>query len=313
MLLIGVASVPSSGLAGDAPQEAAVAAKVIEITGSADIGIPGEEARALRAGDYIAVGENVTLSRGSSVMLAIPDKTLREFTGPTTLAFGQNAEATGGKVVANLTAAVADMLFGMDQQGSEAIMATRSVVKAPKTSVPVLTRPVPGERLIDAPREFRWVGLQGVQFYRVSVYSSKEMLWQTTTSESKAGCPKMICEFKPDETYYWAVEALVGDATLRSEAAEFAMLSEDDRSMLEAAMGEAVQATDARMAMLLKVRLCMDARAYGMAEDVLDRYIEEQPSEHYAYVLRADLSEKMGLMEDAVRYYRKAIATPPAE
>ncbi len=313
LLLAGAALVPGAGLAGDTPQDLPVAAKVIEIRGSANTGAPGEKPRSLNPGDYVIVGEDITVSRGSSLVLAMPDKTVREFGGPTTLAFGGDPDRTGGKVVANLTAAVSDMLFGSGRQDSEAIMATRAIAAEHRATVPVLTCPVPGERLMDAPDEFRWVGIQGVQIYRVSVYNSKEMIWQTTTSEGRARRPEMVCEFKPDDTYYWAVEALVGDAALRSEAADFVILGEASRLQLEDAIGYTEEVADPRMAMLIKVRLCMDAGAYTRAGDILDDYIAAHPPEHSAYVLRAGLAEKMGLMEEAVGYYRLAVATPPSE
>jgi hypothetical protein len=300
-------------MAADTAGHEPVAAKVIEIKGSAEVAMPGGEAMALRPGDYVSVGSDITVSRGGVIVLAMPDKTVREFEGPTTLAFGENPADTGGEIVANLTAAVTDVLFGSGQQGTEAIMATRAISKECKASVPGLMSPAPGEKLLAAPPEFEWVGIHGVQFYRVSVYSSREMIWQTTTAESRATCPEMLCEFQPEDTYYWAVEALVGDAVLRSEAADFALMGDDSRTHLEDAIGHAEGMADPRMAMLIKVRLCMDAGAYSMARDILDAYIDGNPPEHSALVLRADLSERMGRMEDAVTYYRKAIAASPSE
>ena len=182
-----------------------------------------------------------------------------------------------------------------------------------KTSVPTLIRPAPGENLLEAPKQFTWKGVEGVPLYRVSIYSANQMMWQGTTSESEAACPARTCDFKPGEIYYWVVEALVGNTTLRSQAADFTVLPADSRAALAKALGEADTAvSEPAAAAALKARLCIEARAYGRALEVLDQAIAGSPS-RAAYMLRAEVNGARGLAEEALGDYRRAIAIPPSE
>jgi hypothetical protein len=293
----------------------AVAAKVIEINGAVEAQTPGQAPRALAAGDCAYPGEDVIISNGSVVTLVLPDKTLREFTGPATLALRADAGPSGGTVLGNLTAGMADILFSGKPRTLEAVMATRSADAGAyaKTSVPTLIHPAPGENLLEAPRQFTWKGVEGVPLYRVSVYSANQMMWQGTTSESEAACPAKTCDFKPGEVYYWVVEALVGNTTLRSQAAAFAVLPADSRAELARALGETDAAVaDPAVATALKARLCIEARAYEQALEVLDHAIAGSPS-RAAYMLRAEVNGARGLAEEALGDYRRAIAIPPGE
>jgi hypothetical protein len=292
-----------------------IGAKVINAAGGAAVGPTGGTSRALTSGDYVYFGEDVTVPKGGSVTLALSDKTLREFAGPATVSIRRDASPSGGSVIGNLTAAVADMLFSGKVRMSDAVMATRSAQAGPDAagSVPVLIHPAPGENLLEAPKQFAWKGLEGVPLYRVSVYSASQMMWQGTTSETKAGCPPKTCEFRPGEVYYWVVEAVVGNTTLRSRAADFTVLGAADRSALAAALAEADQAvSDAMAAMALKARLCLDGGVYAKALDVIDQSIGGTPT-RTAYLLRAEAHGAMGLAEEAVGDYRAAIALPAGE
>jgi hypothetical protein len=260
-------------------------------------------------------GEEVKVHAGSAVTVAMRDGTVREFAGPTTLVIEHDRGGTGGTVLANLASALIDMLFRQEERASETVMATRHVAvdDGRKMLVPVLVHPAPGARLLRAPAVFEWIGIQGVRLYRVSVYSTRELLWQETTSASRAGCPAEGCDLRPGETYYWVVEALVGDTTLRPEAADFEILGAEAREGLESALTATDSSVgDSRTAMILKVNICMDANVFDTAAEILDRYIEDGPSDRTAYMLRGEISERMGLAEDAVHYYRKALmALPP--
>ena len=290
-------------------------AKVIEIQGPVEAKSSGAEVRTLKAGGFVNVGDELTIWQNSTITLAMTDKTLRRFTGPTTLKIEQIPEKTSGTVLAKLTTTVADMLFGTEGKSSEAVMATRHVESASDTkmTVPVLTHPSPGERLLEIPREFRWISIQGVPLYRVSVYNSKELMWQSTLSEPRATCPKKDCDFRPGETYYWVVEALMGNTTLRSEAADFTILESEGRADLYKALSEAdTSMPDSRMSMLLRVRLCVDAGVFTKALEILDDHIEQSPGPA-AYLLRAQTRETMGLAANAIADYRRAMALPASD
>jgi tetratricopeptide (TPR) repeat protein len=139
------------------------------------------------------------------------------------------------------------------------------------------------------------------------------MMWQGTTSESKASCPAKTCDFRPGEVYYWVVEALVGNTTLRSQAADFTVFSADSRAALAKALGDADAAvSNAAVAAALKARLCLESRAYARALEVLDQAIAASPS-RAVYMLRAEVNGARGLAEEALGDYRQAIAIPPSE
>lgn len=299
----------------EVPGGKAIGAKVISAAGGAAGGVTGGTPRALAPGDFVYFGEDVIVPKGGSVTLALSDKTLREFAGPATVSIRQDAGPSGGSVIGNLTSAVADMLFSGKQRTADAVMATRSVQAGPDIagSVPVLIHPAPGENLMETPKQFTWKGLEGVPLYRVSVYSASQMMWQGTTSETRAACPPKTCEFRPGEVYYWVVEAVVGNTTLRSRAADFTVLAAAQKSGLAVALAEADHAVpDAMAAMALKARLCLDAGAYAKALEVLDQAIAGAPS-RAAYLLRAEAHGAMGLVEEAVSDYRAALALPAGE
>jgi tetratricopeptide (TPR) repeat protein len=152
-----------------------------------------------------------------------------------------------------------------------------------------------------------------VPLYRVSVYSASQMMWQSTTAELEASCPARTCDFRPGETYHWVVEALVGNTTLRSGAAVFTIAPADHMSSLARALTDAdASVTDPRSAMALKVRLCLDSGAYTRALALLDQAIAAAPSRP-AYALRAEVNSRMGLVEEALGDYRKALESPPGE
>ncbi len=315
LCLVGALATVPAAWSVEASGGRPIGAKVINIAGGVQVQVPGGVPRALRPGDYVYFGEDVTVHKGSSATLALSDRTLREFTGPTTLAVRQDVSPAGGTVLGNLTAGVADMLFSGKQRTSEVVMATRMANAGLDitASMPVLIHPAPGENLVDVPKQFRWRGIEGVPLYRVSVYSASQMMWQGTTSETKASCPPKTCEFRPGEAYYWVVEALVGNTTLRSRAAEFTVLAADVRSGLAKALSDAdASVSDPAAAAALKARLCLDGGAYAKALEVLDQAVAGSPS-RTAYMLRAEVKDAMGLPEDALGDYRAAIALPPVE
>jgi hypothetical protein len=242
------------------------------------------------------------------------DRTLREFIGPTTLTVQQNV-GQGGTVLANLTAAVVDMLFGPKPEASDAVMATRAIetAQAAAVSVPVLVRPAPGENLLEMPREFKWLGVQDIPLYRISVYSSTKMMWQATTSESYARWPAKDCDFRAGEVYHWVVEALVGNTTLRSRAGDFAILDREKGLELARALSE-IDTTigDPAAGLPLKARLCIDFGAFSRAMEVLDASIATSPT-RTAHLLRAELDDTIGLSGDAVADYKRAMALPGDE
>jgi len=295
-------------LATEARGDREVGAKVIETKGTVEIAADGQASREAAPGDFIYEGEDLTVHKGSAATLAMYDKTLREFNGPTTLTI-RKGSVEGGTVLGNLTAAVADMLFSSNPQTSQAVMATRSVdTGTDVASLPVLTQPAPGENLVHMPRQFRWRGIRGVPLYRVTVYNSSEMMWQATTSEARARWPVKDCDFGPGQTYYWVVEALVGNTILRSQAGEFTLLDKESGAGLARVLNEADESvSDPAMSLALKARLCLDSRAYSKAMDVLDESIEAAPSAE-AYALRAEVNDALDLTEEAISDYRKAMS-----
>jgi hypothetical protein len=292
----------------DVAGEGEAGAKIIETKGKVEITAEGRAAREAGPGDLVYEGEEVTIPSGGSAALALHDKTLREFTGPVTISI-RAGSAEGGTVLGNLTAAVADMLFSSNPQSSQAVMATRSIDTGDDVvSLPVLTQPAPGENLISMSRQFRWRGIRGVPLYRVTVYNSSEVMWQTTTSEARVRWPVKDCDFASGETYYWVVEALVGNTILRSQAGEFTLLDKDAGGQLSRALAETdASVSDPARSLALKARICLDSGAYSKAMEVLEASIEAAPSTA-AYALRAEVNAALGRTEAAVTDYRKAMS-----
>jgi tetratricopeptide (TPR) repeat protein len=188
-------------------------------------------------------------------------------------------------------------------------MATRSIDSGDDVvSLPVLTQPAPGENLVTMPRQFRWRGIRGVPLYRVTVYNSSEVMWQTTTAEASVRWPVKDCDFASGQTYYWVVEALVGNTILRSQAGEFTLYDRESSANLTKALGEAgASVSDPAGSLTLKARICLDSRAYSKAMEVLNESIDAAPSAE-AYALRAEVNGAIGRSEDAIADYREAIS-----
>jgi hypothetical protein len=287
--------------------ETAISAKVIETVGPVEIGVPGQPPREATPGDFIHEGEQLIVPRDGSATLAMYDKTLREFTGPSNVAISRD-RVEAGTVLGNLTTAVTDMLFSSSRPSSQAVMATRAIGDASdKVSLPILTQPAPGENLISMPRQFKWLGIRGVPLYRITVYSESEMMWQATSPEPDVRWPVKDCVFDPGQTYYWVVEALVGNTSLRSEAGDFTLLDKKSAAGLSKALDEAAASVgDPAKALALQARLCLDMRAYSRALEILSASIEEAPTPE-AFALRAEVNRALGLKEQAVSDYRRAV------
>ena len=318
LLALGICALVLSAMvtpfdAADAAEDREAGAKVIEVKGEVEIASEGQATKEAKPGDFIYEGEDLTIHSGGAATLAMYDKTLREFTGPATLSIREGS-AEGGTVLGNLTSAVTDMLFSSNQQTSQAVMATRSIdTGSDVVSLPVLTQPAPGENLISMPRQFRWRGIRGVPLYRVTVYNSSEVMWQTTTSEAKVRWPVKDCDFASGQTYYWVVEALVGNTVLRSHAGEFTLLDKESGAGLVKVLNETdTSVSDPAMSLALKARLCLDSQAYSKAMEVLDGSIENAPSAE-AYALRAEVNDALGLADDAIADYRKAMSLAGTE
>lgn len=295
-------------LSSEAPGNRKIGAKVVKVKGPAEVSSEGLKSRQVKWGEFIYEGENLTIYRGGSATLAMYDRSLREFSGPTTLTVSKGS-AEGGTVLGNLTAAVADMLFSSSPQTSQAVMATRSIDAGDDViALPVLTQPAPGEHLVSMPRQFRWRGIRGVPLYRITVYSSNEVMWQSTTSDAAIRWSVKDCDFAPGQTYYWVVEALVGNTVLRSQAGEFTLLDKEEGAGLAKVLSEAgASVSDPSLSLALKARLCLDSQAYSRAMELLDQSIEATPSAE-AYTIRAEVNDALGLTEEAVSDYRRAMS-----
>ncbi|MFQ6032666.1 MAG: hypothetical protein ACE5K2_07070, partial [Candidatus Zixiibacteriota bacterium] len=62
---------------------------------------------------------------------------------------------------------------------------------------------------------------------------------------------------------------------------------------------------------LIKVRLCLNLNLYDKALELIDSHWTEKSFDRRAYMLRAEIKEKMGLFEDAFFDYKSASSRPP--
>jgi hypothetical protein len=301
--------------AGEKPPGVLVGAKVMELDGTVEAAVSGGEARLLKPGDLVGIGERLQVRQGGVLVLAMSDNTVRRFEGPTTIEIKAEARDSGGNVLADLSSGIIDLLFGTEEGQAEAVMATRAATSGEmKTTLPIIIDPAPYSGLLTIPREFKWRGVEGVRLYRVSLYDSEQLMWQGTTSGSNISCPADHCDFKPGGVYYWMVEALVGNSSLRSRAAEFRILDRAEQSGFRDAMRQTDSAvSDPALAISIKVRICLGLRLYSQALDLIDSGYGDQELDRQGYNLRAQVYEAMGLVEDAFRDHKKALLSPGGE
>jgi hypothetical protein len=301
--------------AGEESRNTLVRAKVIEVEGTVESAVSGGEIRVLKPGDLVNAGEKLIVRDHGTLVLAMSDKTVRRFTGPTTIEIAQDAGNPSGNVLANLGSGVIDLLFGAAEGGTEAVMATRAATAEEKRTVlPVMIDPAPNSGLLEIPKVFKWRGVDGVRLYRVSVYDSEQLLWQGTTSDNDIRCPEEYCDFKPGGVYYWMVEALVGNSSLRSRAAEFRILDRAEQSGFRDAVRQTDSAvSDPALAVSVKVRMCLALRLYREALGLIKTHYGDRELDRQAYSLRAQVYEAMGLIEDAFRDYKNAQSMPGTE
>ena len=284
-------------------------ARVLEVEGVVQSKMFGEKIRLLRPGDFLRIGEELSVRADSWVTLAMADSTVRKFDGPATITIEEDLRKTGGGILARLGSAIVGVLFSQQKERPEAVMTTRRVesLEENKSCLPLLVRPSPGSNVLEKPTRFEWRKVEGVPLYRVSVYSQDRILWQGTTSDSEIDCPSEHCSFRPGELYYWVVEGIIGNSALRSKAADFKVLPEDTRSELYEALREADSSCpDPELSTLIKVRLCLRLNLYHKALEIFDSYWKERSLDRRAYMLRAEIKERIGLLEDAFFDYKNA-------
>jgi hypothetical protein len=280
-------------------------ASALEIKGVVESQIPGGGTKYLQPGDPITLGEKLNLKQGSWMVLMMADSTIRKFNGPASITMEENISETGGSILTRLGSAIVGLLFAGEQEASEVVMVTRvpDRVEGPegkKSHLPLLVYPAPGSMVFQESQKFEWRKVEGIPLYRVSVYSWDRLLWQATTPNSSIDCPREHCDFKPEETYHWVVEGLIGNSTLRSKPAEFGVLSEDVGSDLHEAL------SDPDLSILAKIRLCLSLNLYDRALALVDSHWGRAPSDPEAYLLRAEIEGAMGLLEDAYFDYLEA-------
>jgi len=288
-------------------------ARVLEVEGVVQSKMFEEKSRLLGPGDFVRIGEELNISGESWVALLMADSTVRKFNGPATVTIKEDLQKTGGGVLARLGSAIVGVLFSQEKESPEAVMTTRRVEGLEESTnyLPILVHPTPGSNVLEKPIEFKWRKVEGIPLYRVSVYSWDRLLWQGTTSDSHITCLSEHCNITTGELYYWVVEGLIGNSTLRSKAADFKVLPQDTRAELKEALREADSSCpDPELATLIKVRLCLNLNLYHKALELFDSYWKEGSLDRRAYTLRAEIKEKMRLSEDAFFDYRNASSMP---
>jgi hypothetical protein len=291
-------------------------ARVLEADGIIESKTSGEKIKLLGPGDFVKTGEELNIRAESWITLVMADSAVRKFSGPATVTIKEDPPKTGGGVLARLGSSVLTMLFSQEQQKPEVAMTTRRVKPSEEREihVPVLVHPASGSNVLENPTEFVWLKVEGVPLYRISVYSSDQLLWQETTSDPHIDCPPQHCSFAPGKQYYWVVEGLVGNSTLRSKAADFKVLPQNTRVELLRALKEADSSCpDPGLSTSIKVRLCLNLNLYDKALELINSHWTEESLDHRAYMLRAEIKERMGLFEDALFDHKNASSVPATE
>ena len=300
ILLAGVQLIQSASQACAANP---TCARVLEAEGAAELKVSAGSTIPLNPGVPVKIGEELLLKAESWVVLVMADSTVRRFDGPATITMTADLPEDEQGTLTRLSSAIIGLLFSTEKERSEAVMVTRMVerLQGEKGShLPLLVYPAQGSCVMGSPGKFQWRKIEGVPLYRVSVYSWDRLMWQATTSDSYIECPPQQCEFTPGERYYWGVEALIGNTGLRSRSAEFKILPEDTRSEMQETLA------DSRLSVASRVRLCLGLGLYPEALDLIDSHYKDRPFDRTGYLLRAEVKERMGLLEDACFDYKKA-------
>jgi|GEM_PF-2946336 len=291
------------------PDPTRICAKVLELHGDVELQPAGDEGRPVQAGDMLSHGDTITLTAGSWVTVAMKDGTVRKLGGPGTVTVEHKMAKKRENIVARLSASVMNLLFTPGAEASEAGMATRgpSASELPSSRVPVLVHPAPNSRLLSAPEVFRWRAVDGIPLYRVMLFDSKDLLWNDVTERASTAFPKGVSDLKPAESYFWVVEGMIGDSSFRSATGEFMVVSESEARSFKAAMDEIDSScNDPAFATLVKVRMCLDSGMLDEAGHVLEAHYGKGKLDGRGYMLRAEISERKGLLEEALQDYKLA-------
>lgn len=278
-------------------------ARVLETEGAAELKVSAGTTIPVNPGVPVKAGEELHLKAGSWVVLVMADSTVRRFDGPATITMTADLPEDEQGTLTRLGSVIIGLLFSTEEERSEAVMVTRMVepLENEKGShLPLLVYPAQGSSIVGSPARFEWRKIEGVPLYRVSVYSWDRLMWQGTTSDSYIECPLQQCQFVAGERYYWGVEALIGNAGLRSRSAEFKILAEDTRSELQRTL------SDSRLSVASKVRLCLGLGLYPEALEAIHSHYGGRSLDRTGYLLRAEIKERMGLLDDACFDYKKA-------
>ena len=300
---------PSYGWAQPSASDS-ICAEILEIQGAAESQVPGGRAKSLMPGMRVTIGEELSLKPESWIVLLMADSTIRKFSGPATMTVTAEFSKDQGSVLTRLSSAITGLFFAQEKESPEAAMVTRMMEEWPgdqKLNLPLLVHPAQGSSVVGRPAEFQWRKLEGVPLYRVSVYSWDRLMWQGTTSDSYIQCPAETCVFVPGERYYWGVEALIGNTSLRSKGAEFRILAEEVDSRLNQEFKRIDSScSDPDLCNLIKVRLLLALNLYRDALELLDSPSGRIASQTETHRLRAEILGVMGLYEEAFREYRSA-------
>jgi hypothetical protein len=277
-------------------------AKVLELEGTVESKMSGQETRSLRPGMSLTIGEELDVGSESWIVLMMADSSVRKFNGPASITMEENVPEVGGSILTRVGSAIVELLFAREDESSEVVMVTRLPDRpddpaGKKSHLPLLVHPSPGSSVFQGSKRFEWRTVEGIPLYRVSVYGWDRLLWQATTSNSSVDCPQEHCNFKPGETYHWVVEGLIGNSSLRSKPAEFKVLSEEVSYQLQHAL------SNPDLSIPAKARLCLSLNLY---EEALRLPKGTELSRQETHLLRAEIKERMGLFEDALFEYRSA-------
>jgi hypothetical protein len=299
------------GLHSEGRASDGIYASVLEIKGMVQSQAPDGKAELVKPGDFINMGDKLNLGQESWVVLMMADSTIRKFSGPATITIREESKGDDENVLARLGSAIVELLFAREEGDPEVAMVTRLLDKLPeeqKGNLPLTIYPVGGSGVVGTPKRFEWRKIEGVPLYRVAVYSWDRLMWQDTTSDSYIQCPAEKCVFIPGERYYWGVEALVGNTSLRSKGAVFKILPEGtDQQLIEEFKRIDSSCSDTVLCNLIKVRLLLALDLYRDALELLNSPFVGAAPQAEIHQLRAEILGMMGLYEEAFREYHKAI------
>ncbi|MEE8577730.1 MAG: hypothetical protein V3T31_10780, partial [candidate division Zixibacteria bacterium] len=290
----------------DNPRQEAVA-WVVDY--NASVKINRSDSTLVFPGMDLFASDTLFLSDTGYISLLSTDGSVRKLRGPIAVPAGaDNAESSG--IVARLMTSLSGAFFSRDEQTKEARLGTRSVFLEDQepARLPKIISPPSGARMAGLPNELRWQAIEGVTTYTVVLADRSSVIGQYNTMR-----PLLDLSFLSDSLgageYLFEIEAFVGSSSLRSEQAQFAILTASQLAEINKRISSISDSIDDdRLEKLLAAELYFYQDMFAECHELVDELLEVDNSDFVVLHLKARLLERIGAHRAANDVYRQLIS-----